>query len=89
MLRTVKKITIDGFSVIDDVQVSGFRAEINSENPSDMNLTSYQIDKEAYKANRVVARADEAEFEEYAYAIQDELIAEKEANKALEEKAES
>lgn len=76
MLTKSKKITIEGRSVIDGVQVAGFVASIDSTNPYQMTLSSYQIDKAAYKANRVAARADEAEFEDYAYEIQDAMLAE-------------
>lgn len=76
MLKTTKKITIDGFSMIDGVKVAGFKAEIDSVNPENILLTSWQMDKNAYKENRVAARADEAEFEDYAYSIQDSMIAE-------------
>lgn len=76
MLTKSKKITIEGRSVIDGVQVAGFVASIDSTDPSQMTLSSYQIDKVAYKANRVTARADEAAFEDYAYEVQDAMIAE-------------
>ena len=75
MLKTTQKITIDGQSIINDVVVSGFRAEIESNNPENMTITSWQQDKKAYKENRVQARLDEAEFEDLAYSIQDEMIA--------------
>ena len=76
MLTTTRKITIEGKSVIDGVAVAGFNAVIDSTNPEQMTLSSYQINKAAYKANRVAARADEAEFEDYAYEVQDAMLAE-------------
>ena len=76
MLKTSKKITIEGKSVIDDVVVSNFVASINSEDPNQMTLSSIQVNKAAYKANRVAVRADEAEFEDYAYSIQDTMLSE-------------
>ena len=42
-----------------------------------MHIAVWQNDKELYKANRVEARAAQAEFEDYAYTFQDNLIAEK------------
>ena len=79
MLNTTKKITIDGSSVIDGIKVAGFRAEIDSMNPENMNLSSYQTNKAMYKEHRVAVRADEAEFEDYAFSIQDTMIAELQA----------
>ncbi len=75
MLKTVQRITITGESIINDVSVAGFTAAIDSNNPSDMTISAWQNDKQAYKANRTAVRADQAEFEDLAYAKQDELIA--------------
>lgn len=76
MLNYSKKVTIDGFSIIDGVKVAGFRAEINSENPEEMTLSSWQMDKAMCKDYRLTVRSDEAAFEDNAYTIQDEMIAE-------------
>lgn len=75
MLKKSEKITIEGKSILDGVELAGFVASIDSNDPTQMNISSWQINKAAYKANRSVARADEAEFEDYAYDIQDEMIA--------------
>lgn len=79
MLTMKKKITLDGFSTVGEVKVMGFRAEIDSDNPENMTFSSWPIDKAAYKEHRVEVRADEAAFEDEAYLIQDEMIAEKAA----------
>lgn len=80
MALTVRKnITLNGECIIDGVKAKGYTAVINSENPLDMSLSSYQLNKELCKANRTTCRSDEAEFEDLAYAIQDEMLAEKEA----------
>lgn len=84
MLELKKKITINGKSIIDGVEVCGYQAQIDSSNPADIVLTDWQVDKEMYKANRAVCRADQAEFEDYAYTVQDELIAEAEKTEATE-----
>ena len=84
MLKTTKKITINGKSIIDNVEVCGYQAQIDESNPTNMSLSDWQINKELYKANRVECRADIAEFEDYAYTIQDELIAALEAEKQTE-----
>lgn len=76
-LTTKKEITLTGESRIGDVIAEVYRAVINSKNPDDMTLTAVQRDKALYKANRTVCRADNAEFEEMAYTVQDEMIAHK------------
>lgn len=85
MLANFKKnITITGQSIIEvtengttkQVVAQGYTATINSDNPENMNISSYQQDKAVYKANRTQCRQDEAEFEDAVYAIQDEMIAE-------------
>lgn len=86
MLKNFKKnITLTGQSVITvtnedgttkEVVVETYNASINSADPVNMNLSSYQNDKVLYKANRAQCRADEAEFEDACYAIQDEILAE-------------
>lgn len=79
MLNMKKTTTISGNSTINGVIAEGYNAVINSENPADMTITSYQQDKAVYKANRIQCRADKAEFEDAAYALQDEMIAAQEA----------
>lgn len=79
MLKFEKKITLTGQSMIDGTIAEGYQAVIDSTDPSNMNMTSWQANKALYKANREQCRHDEYEFEEAAYALQDALIAEKEA----------
>lgn len=79
MLNMKKSITLTGESVIDGTQAEGYSATINSDNPEDITFSNWQTDKALYKANRTQCRLDKAEFEDAAYALQDELIAEKEA----------
>ena len=75
MLKTSQKTTIKGESVIDGAVVSVFTASIDSEDPNQITFSSTQINKAAYKENRVAVRADEAAFEDYAYSLQDEMLA--------------
>lgn len=78
MLKITESTTFSGKSVIDGVVAEEYKAVIDSNNPEGMTVTSWQVNKEVYKANRVQCRADNAEFEDMAYAKQDEMIAEKE-----------
>lgn len=77
MLTTKRTVTITGTSTIDGVAAEGYQAVIDSNNPTDMTLSSWQQDKAVYKANRTQCRADAAAFEDAAYTLQDEMIAEK------------
>lgn len=77
MLKTTKKITISGKSMVNDKEVAGFQAQIDSANPGNMTLNNWQTNAQLYKENRATCRVDQAEFEDYAYSVQDQLIAEK------------
>lgn len=68
------KITITGRSVIDGVEACGFQAQINSENPDNMSLNTWQTNTNLYKENREQCRADRLEFEEYCFEVQDGMI---------------
>lgn len=85
MLEMKKSITITGTSTINGVIAEGYTAKIDSDNPENINFSSYQQDKAVYKANRTQCRADSAEFEDACYEIQDEMIAEKAAEESEEE----
>ena len=84
-----KKITITANSSImvtegdttKEVLVEGYSCKIDSENPKNMEISKFFTSndmKAVYKANRETCRADYAAFEDAAYALQDEMIAEKE-----------
>lgn len=81
MLKTKKSITLTGNSIIDGKTAEGYSATIDSANPQDMNISSWQQDKALYKEHRAQCRADKAEFEDLAYVCQDEMIAAMEAEK--------
>lgn len=75
-LTITKNITLNGQSTIDGTVAQEYRAQINASKPEDMTLTNWLQDKDVYKLNREQCRADGVEFEETAYALQEELIAE-------------
>lgn len=75
MLNIRKNITLNGESVFDEKQAAGFSAVINSENPEDMTITQWQVNKSLYKEKRADVNADFAEFQNAAYTLQDEMIA--------------
>lgn len=74
MLKKSKKIVLDGRSVIDDVEIVGFRASIDTENPGKhVNVQTWDIKKDAVRENIKQIREDRDAFEDAVYALQDEL----------------
>ena len=71
------KILIENKCVVDGKEIAGFRAMFNTNDPENMSLLPYQIDKAACKGYRSIVRADQAEFEDYAYSIQEMMAATK------------
>lgn len=77
MLKKTIKTTIEGKCVVDEKEIATFRATINSESPADgVIFGSTYLDKAACKEHRAIVRADEAEFEDYAYSKHDAMLAE-------------
>ena len=73
----ITKITIEAKSTAGEVELMGFRAIIDVNDPENMTLHDWPINKDACKEYRANVRADKAAFEDYAYEIQDKIIAEK------------
>ena len=76
MLKIRKTINISGNSSVNGVDVMLFTASIEEDAPENMTINYFQASCELYKENREICRADQKEFEEYVYALQDELLAE-------------
>ncbi len=76
MLEIVKTTTFTGNSKIGEVAAKIFTATINTETPEDMVLNHYVVNYELYKGNRTTISNDQIEFEDAAYAFQDQLITE-------------
>lgn len=75
MLTDAKRITIEAKSIVDGAEIKGFRAIFDSKNPENLAFHHWQINNEACKEHRKTVRADQAEFEDYAYQVQEDLIA--------------
>lgn len=73
MLQTSSKILIENKCVVDGKEIAGFRATFESNDAENLTLLPYQIDKAACKEHRAVVRADQAEFEDYAYSVQEAI----------------
>ena len=74
MLKVKKNITLTGESLIEATAVEGYSAEIDSENPENISISNWQIDKDLYKKNRTQCLQDYAAFMDKAYALQDKGI---------------
>lgn len=94
MLSNKKKnITLTAQSVVTvtdgdstkEVAIEGYSCTINSANPEEMTTSKYFINNEAkelYADYRSECRADYREFQNEAFALQDEIFAEVEAAEA-------
>lgn len=76
--------SIRNYSVINGMNVCQFYATINSEDLQNMDVGRSILEKDAYKTNRAQVMKDQAEFENYVYSLQDEMIA---ANQPAESEA--
>lgn len=69
---TVRRL---GYTIIDGVKVVQYDCSIPSDKPEDMRIVVSKLNPEMYKEHRDVCRADQAEFEDGVYLLQDEYIA--------------
>lgn len=65
-----KKITVSADTIVDDVKIATHAAILDVED-NDLSLYTRQIDKAACKEYKEVVRADRAEFEDFAYTLQE------------------
>lgn len=77
MLKVKKNIKLTGESLLETTAVEGYSAEIDSENPENISISNWQINKDLYKKNRTQCLQDYAAFMDKAYALQDEMLKEK------------
>ena len=71
-MLTNKRITIVADTVIDDVKIATYGAILNPDT-GEMNISFRNIDNEKCKLYRDTVRAERAEFEDFAYDIQDRM----------------
>lgn len=74
MLKMDEKIIITGESVFDEKVACTYSVALDHTDPEKITVNNIKRDKEAYKEHRAECRAEFAEFEDYAYAIQAEII---------------
>lgn len=74
--KTSERIVIEGDSVLDGMLAARFYATIDLADPKKITLNTRHINVELCKERRDEVRADEVEFEDYAYALHDKVLAE-------------
>lgn len=65
-----------GYTIINEVKVVQHTLVLPTDSPKDMRITMTKLDKDLYEANRAICRNDFAEFEDAAYELRDEYLAE-------------
>lgn len=80
-----KTININEYSKVGDDRICQFYANINSETPETMDIGRAIQNQAAYKVNRAAVMKDQADFENYAYGIQDEMMTEKNNSREVAE----
>lgn len=78
MLEMKQEISFTGESKFDGVVAARYTAKISSDDPNDITISNYQVDKSLYKEKRKDCNQDRADFEDIVYAEQDKMIAEQE-----------
>lgn len=73
--KTSERIVIEGDSVLDGMLAARFYATIDLVDPKKITLNTRHINTELCKERRDEVRADEVAFEDYAYSMQDNVIA--------------
>ena len=79
MLEINKETKFKGTSKVGEATAKVFEATINTANPESMTFNNYIVSYDLYKNNRTAITTEQTQFEDAAYAFQDQLIAEKAA----------
>ena len=67
-----------GYTIINGTKIVQHTCVLPLNNPEAMNVTMTKLDATAYKAHRDICRNDFARFEDVAFDLQDEYIANRE-----------
>lgn len=84
MLNITKNVTLSGTSTFDNITAQGYQAVINGDMPESISMTNWIGDYTAYKAHRAECAAERTEFEDKAFTLQEQMIAEKKAAELAE-----
>ena len=77
MLKTTRNMNLSGQSIINGIVVENYSANISEENPEGMTITRSILNGTVRKDNRTECVTDQVAFEDEAYAIQSEMLANK------------
>ena len=78
MLKLIKNTILDAQTVVDDVVIAQYHAEISSENPNAVQIQTWQFDVDKCVENRALVSAEQAQFEDAVCELKKQLIAETE-----------
>lgn len=81
-IKASSVVSVERNGITEEVIAEGYDASIDSDDPENLIISSWQQDKSAYKINRVQCRKDREAFEEMVYELQNAMIAEKNAAEA-------
>lgn len=84
MLIKEKSVSLSGRSVIDNVEVARFNAQVATNDNDTTSMNTYINDNVAYRKNLKVVRADTDEFRNYVRDQEDKIFAESEATETKE-----
>jgi hypothetical protein len=73
-MLTKKKISIIAKTIVDEVEIATHSALLDADT-GDLSFHTRHDDKAACKEHREVVRADAAEFEDFAYSVQESVMA--------------
>lgn len=73
MLETTKTVQFRGTSKIGTDVAKVFEATVNTATPDSMNMNSYILNYDLYKANRTTIADEQMQFEDMVYAYQESL----------------
>lgn len=77
-MLTGKKISITAKTFVNDVEIANHGAVLDVET-GDLSFYTRHTDKPACKENREAVRADVAEFEDFAYSVQESVMTARDA----------
>lgn len=76
MLSKEKKVQLNGRSVIDNVEVARFSAQVATDINDSTTMNTYISDQAAYRKNLQTVRSDSDEFRTYVRSEEDKIFAE-------------
>lgn len=87
-LTKEKSVSLSGRSIIGDVEVARFSAQVATDESDTTTMNTYINDQVAYRKNLKAVRADSDEFRTYVRGEEDKIFAEAEAGTDTAEDAE-